>query len=386
MSRAAAADGWWWNVGALRLRGAILAVSAFVVASCLTPAPIVRALPERPATRPTSRALSVVLLALDGVRWQEVFRGVDRRRTEARSQRSLGPSSAEALMPNLHGLAEDGGVLLGEPASGTDVFASGPAFVSLPGYSEMLSGRRVTACKDNACGATTTPTFADEVATTPGAGFGDTAIVTSWPDIGRIAARRADRVAMSTGRNGGPTRELFRRDPVSRALVDEAATSRADPGVGDFRPDRLTAQIALRYLETARPRFLFVSLGEPDEYAHRGDYAGYLRALRHADRAIGMISRALEERARQGFRTVLFVTADHGRASDFVNHGREHPESARVWLFAWGTEVSKRPFDAAGERYLADLAPTLRMLFGLAADRHPAAGRPLAGLLERRAE
>jgi hypothetical protein len=324
----------------------------------------------------------VVLLALDGVRWQEVFNGTD----ETRGVASDKQRRAESLMPNLHGLVDCGGLLLGEPESGTEFFASGPEFVSLPGYSEMLSGRRVTSCRDNTCGATTRPTLADEVARLPGATTRDVAVVTSWPDIGRIAAWRSDRVAMSTGRNGGETRELFRRDPVSRALVDEGARSTAEPGAGDFRPDRLTAQIALRHLEIARPRFLFVSLGEPDEYAHRGDYAGYLRAIRHADLAVGLISRALEEHARQGVRTVLFVTADHGRSKDFAHHGSAHPESARVWLFAWGTEVTKGPLPAAGERYLADLAPTLRTPLGLLTDRHPAAGRPLVGLLDSRAE
>jgi hypothetical protein len=323
----------------------------------------------------------VVLLALDGVRWQEVFDGSDETRAKASRRRR-----AESLMPNLHGLVGAGGVLLGDPESGTEFFASGPEFVSLPGYSEMLSGRRVTSCRDNACAATTSPTLADEVARLPGATIQGVAVVTSWPDIGRIAAQRSDRIAMSTGRNGGPTRELFRRDPVSRALVDEGAQSPAEPGSGDFRPDRLTAQVALRHLEIARPRFLFVSLGEPDEYAHRGDYAGYLRALRHADLTIGLISRALEEHARQGVRTVLFVTADHGRSKDFAHHGSAHPESARVWLFARGTEVTRRPLPAAGARYLADLAPTLRTVLGLGTDRHPAAGRPLVGLLDRRAE
>lgn len=355
---------------------------AFVAASCFSPAPRSQAISEPPASRarPSEPGpVSVVLLALDGVRWQEVFHGVDAKRTAARSAGTA--SSAEALMPNLHGLVDNGGVLLGAPHSGVGVFASGPEFLSLPGYSEMLSGRRVTACKDNGCAATTSPTLADEVAMLPGAGNGDVAVVTSWPDIGRIAAQRADRVAMSTGRNGGPTRELFRRDPVSRALIDHAAKSSADPGAGDFRPDRLTARIAVHHLETAQPRFLFISLGEPDEYAHRGDYAGYLRALRHADLTLGLLSRALEERARQGARTVLFVTSDHGRAHDFSNHGRAHPESARVWLLAWGTEIGGR-LAATGEHHLADLAPTLRKLFGLAEDRHPAAGRGFRGLLE----
>jgi hypothetical protein len=385
VSKPETAEGFGPSVRALR--GLILAVSAFFVASCVTAAPVA----ERSRTAPAARAragdarpLTVVLLAVDGVRWQEVFFGIDPALAGAARPRPGERERAEALLPNLYALAEDGGALLGAPDSGTGVFASGPELVSLPGYTEMLSGRRVHGCRDNACGAAARPTFVDEVAGSSGVRSADVAVVTSWPDIGRVAAERPDRIAMSTGRNGGPTRELFRRDPVAAALVDEASGNAPEPGVGDFRPDRHTARIALRYLETARPRFLFISLGEPDEYAHRGDYAGYLRALRHADLVIGQISSVLDERARGGSRTLLFVTADHGRASDFKNHGHEHPESARVWLLAWGTEVSNERARAAGERHLADLAPTLRALFGLAEDRDPFAGRPIEGLLRGR--
>jgi hypothetical protein len=363
----------------------VLAISAFFAASCVTPAPNVRISAETRAPRPDAprdRSLSVVFLAIDGVRWQEVFYGVDPALSPSNGLDRRARLSAEALMPNLHALAADGGMLLGAPDSGTEVFASGPEFLSLPGYAEMLSGRRVSGCHDNACGAIRAATLVDEIASLPGIFPQHVAVITSWPDIGRVAARRPDRVAMSTGRNGGPTRELFRSDPVGRALLDDAASISPEPGVGDFRPDRHTARIAARHLENARPRFLFVSLGEPDEYAHRGDYPGYLRALKQADLAIGELARCLRERARDGSRTVLFVTADHGRARDFRNHGREHPESARVWLLAWGTEVSKKPIGTRGARRLSDLAPTLRGLFGLDVDRDPFAGQPLDGLLE----
>jgi hypothetical protein len=370
--------------GARGLRGAVFAVSAFFATSCLT-APPPRATAEPTASRARPAAIppvSVVLLAIDGVRWQEVFAGVDPELADAHLLKETERLGPEALTPNLHALEEDGGVLFGAPDSPGAIYASGPELVSLPGYAEMLTGRRASGCRDNGCGAATKATLADEVRSSPGARSTDVAVVTSWPDIGRIAAWRPDRIAMSTGRSGGPTRELFRADPVARALVDEAAATPPAPGVGDFRPDRYTARIATRYLEHVGPRFLFVSLGEPDEYAHKGDYRGYLRALRHADLVVGEMARLLDERARAGARTVLFVTADHGRARDFTNHGLAHPESARVFLLAWGSGVSRNRFGAHGDRHLADIAPTLRLLFGLAADGDPSAGQPLAGLLE----
>ncbi len=150
------------------------------------------------------------------------------------------------------------------------------------------------------------------------------------------------------------------------------------PGQGDFRRDRWTAELALAYLTEQSPDFLFVSLGEPDEFAHQGSYAGYLDALQQADQQLAQLASVLDERARHGVRTALFVTTDHGRAEDFRDHGRAHAESARVWLVAAGSAIPARGWvSAPAPRRLADIAPTVRQLFGLPSS----GGSPLAELL-----
>ena len=57
---------------------------------------------------------------------------------------------ARALTPNLHRLFFDEGVALGDPRIGEGVLASGPVYVSLPGYLEMMTGAP-SACADNDC-------------------------------------------------------------------------------------------------------------------------------------------------------------------------------------------------------------------------------------------
>ncbi|HWZ91426.1 MAG TPA: hypothetical protein VNW92_21340, partial [Polyangiaceae bacterium] len=85
----------------------------------------------------------------------------------------------------------------------------------------------------------------------------------------------------------------------------------------------------------------------------------------------------------RGTRTALFVTADHGRADSFVNHGQPYPESARVWLVASGSALGARGFVAApSARHLSDLAPTLREIAHLPRDTDRAAGTPLFELLD----
>jgi hypothetical protein len=322
----------------------------------------------------------VVVVTLDGARFREIFEGVDPALARQQGLPEAALQNAEQLMPQLHRLMNADGVALGAPGHGAPISASGPEFVSLPGYSEIFTGRRVSGCWNNGCQGTSARSFADELAEqAPGAW--QSAVVTSWPDIARVAAK-SDRVAVSAGTHAGATRSRFEREGAIATALHRAESEAPWPGHGDFRRDRFTAQLALTYLVNARPDFLFVGLGETDEFAHQGNYAGYLDALREADQLLGELSALLAARARASVRTALIVTADHGRAASFRDHGQPYPESARVWLVASGSAIEARGYVASpAPRHLADIAPTLRALFGLRADRDPNAGTPLTELL-----
>lgn len=301
----------------------------------------------------------IVLVTIDGARWQEMFDGSD-------SSLSPGPKrSPRELVPNLDRLARERGAAVGAPGRGL-IRATGPNFVSLPGYTEILTGRAPIGCQDNTCATIRVPTLLDDAhaAGAKVAAFG------SWEMLDRAVSSRPGSFMVSCGRLGDPGIDPW-------------------PGSGDFRPDRLTAAAALRHLEEQRPDVLYVGLGEPDEYGHHGDYAGYLRALAYADAFVGRVFQTLDRMGSRGASTHVFVTADHGRARDFKNHGGGAPESARVWLFASGPSITARGrVTSTAERHLADIAPTLRSVLGLTPDGDRAhdsergwRGEPLAELL-----
>jgi hypothetical protein len=334
------------------MRGALVAALA-AGSSCAAPhppppqSPLAEEAPELPgeALGPVARLGPVVLVTIDGARWQEVFEGTDAGLSRARTRPS------RELMPNLDRMAEQSGAAVGAPGRGL-IRATGPNFVSLPGYTEILTGRAPITCQDNDCPAIQAPTLLDEVRATGGkvAAFG------SWEVLDRAISARPGSFLVSCGRGGD-------------ASIDPW------PGSGDFRPDRLTGALALRHLEAARPDVLYVGLGEPDEYGHHGDYSGYLRALREADAFVGQLVATLGRMGERGAATHVFVTADHGRARDFNNHGGGAPESARVWLVASGPSITARGRVAsAHERHLADVAPTLRRVLGLQPDRQARSG------------
>jgi hypothetical protein len=305
-----------------------------------------------PRARPPAVADAAVLVVIDGVRWQDVEGGAGER------------------FPNMRALATR------EGASLEGIAASGPNFVSLPGYTEIFTGR-AGACRDNECPPICERTIADELAAR-GEGV---AVFASWERLANAAAADRGRIALSTGRSLA--------HGVDEDLLGPGRAASAYPGDGDFRPDRFTARAALTHLERHRPTFLFLGLGEPDEYAHKNDRPGYLAALRSADATIGDLRATLARMGERGAKTAVFVTTDHGRADGFTQHGGAWPESARVWLVAGGAGVRARGVaGAAGQgtparrRALADVAPTVRTLLGLAEPAaRSGAGRPLDELL-----
>jgi arylsulfatase A-like enzyme len=255
--------------------------------------------------------------------------------------------------------------------------ASGPAFVSLPGYSEIFTGRRAHGCADNDCGRARAATLFDEVARAE-ASPGAVAVFSSWERIERAASPEQGAFVLSAGRSVRWDTEELADDAGVAALLDQGSRADPYPGYGDFRPDRMTSAIALRYLEQRHPRLLYLGLGEPDEYAHRGDLPGYLASLRAADAAVGAIFETLDRMGDRGKRTTVLVTTDHGRGSDWRHHGRELPESARVWLFAAGEGIAARGLlRSYRTHHLSDVAPTVRALLEMPSDAAPSAGAPI---------
>jgi hypothetical protein len=283
---------------------------------------------------PLTPRARVVVVTIDGVRWQDV----------------LG-EGARARLPNLYALA-DRGLMLGDQRPFS---ASGPNYVSLPGYRELMAGRQ-TECRDNDCAPVSEPTLLDELHQA-GLGSEQIAAIGSWDRLDRAASVDASQIACSFGRTHGASREHLRVSDEAGALLDKSAHAQTWPGDGDYRPDALTAALALEYARVVRPRFLWVALGDTDEHAHHGDYAAYLAALSRADAFLGELVRTTDDE------TLILVTTDHGRAANFRDHGRA-PESGATWLVAAGPGIRN-----AAPRHLSDLAGLARHALGLAPDR-----------------
>jgi phosphopentomutase len=171
-----------------------------------------------------------------------------------------------------------------------------------------------------------------------------------------------------SGTAGAYQRTSHRHDysisPPGETLLDALAAA-GIPRNGVGKTDDLFAGRALRSRHTANNQegveailtwlrrdeggFLFANLVDFDTlYGHRGDAAGFARALRDFDAALPALQAALRED------DLLFITADHGNdpTTGSSDHAREN-----VPLLALGASV--RPGPVGVRRTFADLGATV---------------------------
>jgi hypothetical protein len=318
---------------------------------------------ETPVVAPAAAAPTrVVLVTLDGVRWEDMLGAT--------------PETSSLVMPNLHRLVKERGVAYGGAGCEHDVRASGPNFVSLPGYIEIFTGKPPV-CQHNHCPNIDTETIVDEVRATSHR-EADVAVFASWNRYSAAVAKDRKSIVLSAGARTIAIAAAKEDEKLKGFLVDGAANA-GYPGHGDYRKDETTAKVALRYLETKTPRLLVMGLGDADEHAHRGDIAGYRKAIARADDILGELDKTLARMGDDGERTAVIVTTDHGRAKNLFNHGAIAPESARVFVAAFGASITHQGVTCAPEPMkLAHIAGTIRQLLGIEPDAKGQDANPLA--------
>lgn len=130
---------------------------------------------------------------------------------------------------------------------------------------------------------------------------------------------------------------------------------------GDGFDDGVVLAAALGAL-AQHPRLAVIALPAVDEWAHTGDYAGYLRAIAGADSAAWQIWQALQSDAFYAGQTTLLVTNDHGRQlEDFTQHGGDSLSEQHVTLLTVGPRTPAGQ-EVTTPRTLRDIAPTVGAL------------------------
>jgi hypothetical protein len=107
--------------------------------------------------------------------------------------------------------------------------------------------------------------------------------------------------------------------------------------------DTFVGHAARHALRTLRPRALYVSYGETDDWAHEARYERYLRSAHQFDRFLEGFWRVLQSMPEYRDQTTLVITTDHGRGPAplaWKDHGKAIQPSAYIWLGVLGPDTA----------------------------------------------
>jgi len=325
---------------------------------------------------PTDR---VVVVTLDGMRWQEVFGGAQREliSPEAggvtdttgllqRFWRESAEARRAALMPFLWGRLARQGLLLGDSARGSVVRVTNGKRFSYPGYNELLTGAADDRIDSN--DKIPNPNLSVLEWLNGRLGFrGRVAAFGSWDVLPFILDTA--RTHLPANGNGPPVAQ-----PASELeRVMNAMAADLPPYWGTVRFDAVTMQGALHYLKTRKPRVLYIMLGDTDEWAHERRYDLYLDAAWKGDRFLQTLWETVQAMPEFQGHTTLLVATDHGRGAgtDWTDHGRRVPAAERIWIGRLGPNSSATGQLSAvtGDRFTqAQFAATIAAALGLDAE------------------
>ena len=325
------------------------------------------------AARQQQRIANVIVVTMDGMRWQEVFGGMqaDLVTKEAGGvsdpaplQRRFGGASAEdrreKLMPFLWKTVAAKGQVFGDPSHDSVARVANGLWFSYPGYSEMLSGYADPRVDSNDRNWNPNVTVLEWLNRRP-AYKGRVAAFASWELLPWIVNEK---------RSGIPCNA--QGSPVSHPATDRERlinefSADLPPYWGETRFDAPTGLGALEYLRNHQPRVIYVMLGETDEWAHGRRYDLYLDSAQRNDRFIRNIWETAQSMPQYANRTALVLATDHGRgdsARDWTDHGRKVPAAERIWMAVMGPGVPSAGIRKNASVTQSQVAATIAALVG----------------------
>ena len=377
------------TIATVRQIGSLLVFFALLNMACVMQAQI-----NDETTLATHRTENVIIVMLDGLRWQEVFRGAEPKLINKRSPRLLGASEQrrsqakelywrdtlqerrEALMPFMWSSIATQGQVFGNRDLHSDAHVKNGMKFSYPGYNETLTGipddRRV---HSNNVAANPNRSVMEWLNAKPSF-QGKVAAFGAWEVFKSIFNEKRCGFIVNTGYE--PLEGVPLTPELALLNTLKAKTARV---WSDESFDPLPFYTAIEYLKLKKPRVLFIGLGETDDWAHMGAYQEYLNAIHRDDAYLQELWTLVQSMPEYRGKTTLMVLPDHGRGRGILwgLHASPVPGSGQTWMAFLGPDTPAR-----GERQLnepvteSQVAATMAALLGEDYEASvPKAGEPI---------
>jgi len=286
---------------------------------------------------------NVVLVTIDGLRWQEVFTGAEaaligEKDKDAQEEflRKTPVERRRALMPFLWNVVASRGRLWGNRERRSSAQLTNGHKFSYPGYQELLAGYPDPRVDSNQKIPNPNVTVLEWLNRRPGF-EGRVAAFGSWDRLSYILNRERSGLYVNS------TDEELKDVPNSerQAAINDLRKLIASPWKESYF-DGFAFYAAMDYLRSRQPRVLYLLYEEPDEWGHAKMYSEYLRSTKRIDVYLRRMWESLQAMPEYKDKTTLIVTTDHGRGKGerWKDHDAEVEGAEDIWIAAMGPSVS----------------------------------------------
>lgn len=326
-----------------------------------------------PAEQPRA-AENVILVTMDGLRFQELFTGADERLinkedgnvekpelTKARFWNDDAHQRREQLMPFLWTVVAQQGQIFGSPEHQSQVMVENGRYFSYPGYNELLSGVADKSIWSNAKFPNKHVTVLEWLHKKPEF-EGRVAAFCSWDVFPYIINESRSGIPVNAGWEPLTTAEDPQVLDSYNRLAEELPRYWQS-----VRYDAFTFRGAIESMKVDQPRVLYVALGETDDWAHAGRYDLYLEAAKTNDDYIRQLWEQAQSMSHYRDKTALLIATDHGRGDGregWENHSAKLIGSERIWIAVMGAGVPALGVRQAVEATQGQVAATVAALLG----------------------
>ena len=312
-----------------------------------------------------SAAENIIWVTADGIRWQEVFRGLDSRLLDDEIYtkdkdalknaywRESALERRELLMPFLWNTIAIEGAIIGDVDHNSTMQVSNGWRFSYPGYNEILTGKADPKIDSNdkiPNANITVPEWLNQQS-----GFrGRVAAFGSWDVFPSIL--NVERSGLDVNAGFMPF-QFF--DNARVRLMNELQRQTHSPW-RNVRLDVYTHNFAKEYLRERKPRMLYIAYGESDDFAHDGRYDHYVEASHRFDAFVRDLWETVQSMPEYRDKTNLVILTDHGRGEMPLDMWQHHASKKAVEKLMPGAEGFENGVVGSEHIWMAAMGPDIK--------------------------
>lgn len=317
---------------------------------------------------------NIVIVTLDGFRWQELYRGADSvmlnsRYTDAKAEvkKKYWAETSEArrklLMPFFWSVIERQGQLYGDRDAGNFDEVANKCFLSYPGYNEIFTGFPDSRINSNNPVLNPNTNVLEYLNKQKGY-ENKVAIFASWEVFPAIFNTVRSGLKVNAGYEDIEGDKLDDRLKYLNELQRQAPRF-----LGDTRIDFMTYEFGKEYMKEYKPRVLYLAFDETDELAHAGNYKLYLDEAHAEDAYLQELWQYIQGDPFYKDKTTLIITCDHGRGDASPDAWRSHgfivKNSDQTWFAVMGPDTPQEGIvRSQTTTYHKQLAQSIAKLLG----------------------